>query len=431
MAKMPRYLRVMATKLPARITDRSSYGEIVTVLPAGDAMLPKRKGGRAIDRIAELTDLIVGLVGDGSTIDQLAYRKSLEARAPASVKALANDLACYASFCSRVRGPGLPASEARLVAYLEDCEARHLAPATVGRRVATMAVVHGLLGVPSPTLAPVVRDTLRGFRRRVDVRQRQAGPLRLGEGIGIGAVKGFTLTALLEACFGSVIGLRDAALLSLGYDAGLRVSELVAIDCGHIKPIEDGAGVLDVARSKTDQEGRGAQAWLSPETMRRIAAWRAEAAIGEGPLFRRIAATRTKGRKPRRAIRITELAWNASVDHARMAARPERLASVAYMIGEVALTPGAVRLIIKRRARQAAEEGLVALFGKELDAALAALSTHSLRVGLTQDLFANGEDAGPIAQALRWTSTATALRYGSKLAPEANATARLLAKVRR
>ena len=45
--------------------------------------------------------------------------------------------------------------------------------------------------------------------------------------------------------------------------------------------------------------------------------------------------------------------------------------------------------------------------------------------------FANGEDAGPIAQALRWTSTATALRYGRKLAPSSNAAARMLKGVRK
>ena len=108
-----------------------------------------------------------------------------------------------------------------------------------------------------------------------------------------------------------------------------------------------------------------------------------------------------------------------------------KLASTTFVIGKDPLTPAAVRLIIKRTARRAADEHLVNLFGKELDAAIAALSTHSLRVGLTQDLFASGEDAGPIAQALRWTSTSTALRYGRKLAPSSNATARMLREVRR
>src|SRR3546814_1002063 len=109
-----------------------------------------------------------------------------------------------------------------------------------------------------------------------------------------------------------------------------------------------------------------------------------------------------------------------------MAARPARAATVTYGIGERALTPAAMRLIIKRTALAAADQGLVDLMGADLDHAIDALSTHSLRVGLTQDLFANGEDAGPIAQALRWTSTATALRYGRKLAPSSNAAARML-----
>src|SRR3546814_11089558 len=60
-----------------------------------------------------------------------------------------------------------------------------------------------------------------------------------------------------------------------------------------------------------------------------------------------------------------------------------------------------MRLIIKRTALAAADQGLVDLMGADLDHAIDALSTHSLRVGLTQALFANGEDAGPIAQALR------------------------------
>src|SRR3546814_13076937 len=85
-----------------------------------------------------------------------------------------------------------------------------------------------------------------------------------------------------------------------------------------------------------------------------------------------------------------------------MAARPARAATVTYGIGERALTPAAMRLIIKRTALAAADQGLVDPMGADLDHAIDPLSTHSLRVGLTQDLFANGEDAGPHAQALPW-----------------------------
>jgi len=427
---------MVATSPSARSASAAPDGaaELVVVRAAGDAPLPRRQGGRATDRVAQLTALLVSLVGQDGAIDRLAFRKSLEARAPMSVKALANDLACYASFCARAGGIGLPANEARIVAYLEDCERRELKPATVGRRLASLAVVHRLLGVASPTRASIVRDALRGFRRRVDVTQRQAGPLRFGEGLGSAPAKGFTLSALLQACPGTVPGLRDGALLSLAYDTGLRVSELVRVACDQITVEGDGSAILTVARSKTDQDGQGAYAWLSPDTMRRVSAWRTGGGIAEGPLFRRIGVVRTKARAAAAPAALPAppgFRWRwpeaaISPDDAQ-----PRLASTTFVIGKDPLTPAAVRLIIKRTARRAADEHLVNLFGKELDAAVAALSTHSLRVGLTQDLFASGEDAGPIAQALRWTSTSTALRYGRKLAPSSNATARMLREVRR
>lgn len=404
--------------------------EIVTVVVAGKARLPRRTGGYAIDRVVELTRLITSLLTPGSSIDQLAYRKSLEARAPASVKALANDLACYAGFVACAGGVGLPAEEARIVAFVEDCESRGLKPATVGRRLASLATVHGLLGVVNPVAGPIVRDALRGFRRRFGAGQRQAEALRYGDGVGGETPKGFTLSALIEACPRNVAGLRDAALLSVGYDAGLRVSELVAINCAHVAEQDDGSGLFVIPHSKTDQEGRGATAWLSPDTMRRLAAWRSEAGIADGPLFRRVAVVRTQARPARRARALSELHGNARWDLAALQSQPSKPASVTYAIGETALTSAAVRQILKRTARRAANEGLVALFGAELDAAIAGLSTHSLRVGLTQDLFASGEDAGPIAQALRWNSSTTALRYGRNLLPSSGATARMLKKVR-
>lgn len=407
--------------------------ELVVIRRAGEGTLPRRTGGRAVNRVAQLTALLARLIGAGATIDRLAFRKSLEARADSSVKALANDLACYANFCARVCGEGLPASEARVVAYLEDCEARKLKPASVGRRLASLAVVHGLLGCPSPTRGSIVRDALRGFRRRVDILQRQAGPLRYGEGIGIEPAKGFTLSVLLQACPGSLPGMRDAALLSLAYDTGLRVSELVRVAVAHIAPESDGSATLTIPTSKTDQEGKGALAWLSPDTMRRIATWQQGAGITAGPLFRRIGVLRTKAReaKPRPELPAPPgYTWRLPIGTQRPLVREAALATTTFVVGDHALTPAAVRLIIKRTARRAVDEHLVNLSGKQLDAAIAALSTHSLRVGLTQDLFATGEDAGPIAQALRWTSTSTALRYGRKLAPSSNATARMLRDVR-
>lgn len=422
----------------------------MTIEGAGRGELPRRRSGQALDRVRQLTELLAEIVHPDHAIDRLAYRKALEARASNTVRALASDLACYAAFCRTELGVSLPASESRVVAYLEHLEALGRKPATVSRRLASLATIHGLLGVTSPTLAPVVRDAMRGLRRRMGVRQRQAGALRFGPGIDAalaldgedGAAEegqgkrshrnAFTLTALLAACDIDPSGLRDAALLSLGYDTGLRISELLRVEVVHLTPGEtgDGAGVLFVPTSKTDQQGEGAHAWISADTMRRVAAWLEVAEIRSGPIFRRVAVRRAKAWAANRPVRMESLAPNARITRERMYGRPAVPAKVTYTVGDVALTPVAVRTILKRTALRAADLGLVDLYGSALDDAIARLSTHSLRVGLTQDLFANGEDAGPIAQALRWSSTATALRYGRELAPESNATARMLRNVR-
>jgi integrase len=82
--------------------------------------------------------------------------------------------------------------------------------------------------------------------------------------------------------------MRDAALISLAYDAGLRVSELVGTKVADLRQVGDLSGRLEIAHSKTDQEGQGAWAWLSPDTMSRVSAWLLASGITEGPVFRRI-----------------------------------------------------------------------------------------------------------------------------------------------
>lgn len=393
------------------------------VVRAGDAGgLPQR---RALGAAPSPDDRLLATLGRAAPADlppvsAIGVETALEAMADASKLAIAADLDCWLDWCASERRAPCPADPEDVVRYLRALEADGKKPATLSRRVASLATVHRLLGLDreaNPVAAPMVRNALRANRRRKGAAQRQAAPLRFGGELG--ATGGFTISAMLAACSTDVQGMRDAALLSVGYDAGLRVSELTAVAVEDLRPQPDSSGLLHLPRSKTDQEGLGAWAWLLADTMRRVAAWFAEADITEGVLFRRVGVDRRR----QRSKELADARWgDADADGAALL--------VTYTVGNQPLTRQGVTGIYRRIALAAAAAGLVELPAGELDAAIAALSTHSLRVGLTQDLFAAGEDGAGIALTLRWSSPSTALRYGRQLQVQSGVAARVLARVR-
>lgn len=98
------------------------------------------------------------------------------------------------------------------------------------------------------------------------------------------------LVATLD--LGTLGGLRDRALLVLGFAGAFRPSELVALD---VEDIDWLPGlVVHIRRSKTDQEGKGASIGLlygsDPATCpaRTLRAWLAAAGIEAGAIFRHV-----------------------------------------------------------------------------------------------------------------------------------------------
>ncbi len=414
-----------------------SVGEIV-IHQLDRRALPQRRAHGSAEPIDArlLRTIAAALPADFPPVSQLGVETALEAMADATKAAIAGDLDCFIAWCAEEKRAPFPADPEDLVRYLRHLEAQGKKPATLSRRMATLASAHRLVGIGGkdglPTDHPMVRNALRANRRRKGAVQRQAAPLRFGGALDAhGEVKGFTITALLDACGGDAQGLRDAALLSVGYDAGLRVSELTATAVVHLEPQADGSGLLSIPRSKTDQEGQGSWAWLSAETMRRVQGWLTQSGIEDGPLFPRVGIDRRRARAavPPQAYRA--IPGNTRHWQERLRGSPAVQAQVTYTIGRTPLTRQGVCAIYRRVALAAADAGLVELLGANLFEAIAALSTHSLRVGLTQDLFAAGEDGAGIALTLRWSSPATALRYGRKLAVRSNAASRVLGSIRR
>ena len=140
---------------------------------------------------------------------------------------------------------------------------RGLAPASLSILAAAVGAAASSAGVKDPR-GPVTRRTLRKLKREHAARGRgQVEGLRREAAVA---------AARLAAEEGTALGLRDAALLRLGSDGLLRISELVAVQVDDLGPREDGSGVLALPRSKTDQEGEGSTLYVCRETMAAVAA---------------------------------------------------------------------------------------------------------------------------------------------------------------
>lgn len=416
-----------------RLSALSRAGDVpvIDVVETRLVRSPKRPGAKAPDHRQRWLSEIARLADPAlCAVDELAVRQSLRALADATVRARAADLECFGRFCAARGRRGLPATPAILVAYADALAEAGQKITSINRKFSSIAVAHALLGLDNPCQALAVRQGLRAIRKERGVVRRQALAVRLGDQ-DQGFQKGITLQGLLAACGDDPPELRDAALLSVAYDGGLRASEITSICVEHIEDQADGSGLLYLPRSKTDQAGEGAYAYLSADAMQRIKCWLDVSKISSGTLFRAMARRVWTVRKGQPARPDAKPLGGGKFIIFERPAEPT-LRRVAFALpaevapGEARLSTQGLAKIYRRAARRAANSGFIDLAGPELEKAIAAFSTHGFRVGLAQDLFAERFDVGQIQLAMRWKSPTTALGYARKLQTSANAAAQFL-----
>lgn len=208
-----------------------------------------------------------------SSVSALGVETALEAMASASKLAVAADLDGWLDWCTGEHRRPCSSEPEDLVRYLRALEADGKKPGNAVTPDRRPRDAHRLLGFDRDAL-PMARNALRANCRRKGAAQRQAAPLRSAAVLATPVPLPFQ--PCWPACGSDLQGHRDAALLSLGYDAGLRVSELTSIEVKDLRRHRDGTGLLHLPRWKTHQERLGGWAWLSADTMRRVATWRAE-----------------------------------------------------------------------------------------------------------------------------------------------------------
>jgi len=170
------------------------------------------------------------------------------AKAPSTRKAYQSDFRIFESWCAAHGIASLPSAPQTIALYIASCVVARLAPATIARRLASISKAHQTAGFedsPASTKHFVVGEVLKGARRTLGVAQKCKDPLLLND-----------ICRLLAACPGNLLGLRDRALILIGFAGAFRRSELCAMSVSDLCFSASGL-VINVPRSKADQEQAG------------------------------------------------------------------------------------------------------------------------------------------------------------------------------
>lgn len=210
------------------------------------------------------------------------------------------------------------------------------------------------MDLPDPTHHEDINLTYRRINRRNAVRPKQAKALTRDY-----------LDRFLATEPETLWGLRNRAMLSLGYELLTRRSELVALRTNDIESAGDGTLRVLIRRSKADPFGAGRLAFTSRKTAALVSDW----LDWRGPDVEWLFCPIYQGKAVNRSLETTT-----------------------------------VKRLVKNAARRAG------LNQTDIDA----FSGHSLRVGAAQDLLVKGFDTAAIMRAGGWKSVSVLARYLEK-----------------
>ena len=209
-----------------------------------------------------------------------AYTYADAAMAPSTRRAYASDVRTFSAWC-RARGlPSCPAAPETVAVYLGAEADAGAKPSTLARKVAAIRFAHVAAGLEPPTASEAVRRVLKGIRRAKGTKQAKKAPATAER-----------VLVMVSHAPRTLAGLRDRALLLLGFGGAFRRSELAALTVADLDESPEGLRVT-VRQSKTDQEGAGAVvpiargATACPVTA--VREWLTAAGVSEGPVFRAV-----------------------------------------------------------------------------------------------------------------------------------------------
>ncbi len=181
-----------------------------------------------------------------------------EARAPSTRRAYRNDVQRFTDWCSVREIEPFPIEIESLLKHLIWMVEQGRKLSTIERSVVSLSLAQDILKQGAPLRNSVeLREFLKGLRRR----KRREEPVKEAPALMLADLK-----ELVGRCdLTTRSGLRDRALLVIGWFGAFRRSEIVALNFGDVREVREGLRV-HVRFSKTDQEGYGAIVGLPRRT---------------------------------------------------------------------------------------------------------------------------------------------------------------------
>ena len=199
------------------------------------------------------------------------------AYAQSTIESYYRDFCVFVQWCEKRTINLLPCG-AHVVASFLDEQSKTKAPATVRRYAVSIGKIHRLLDLDDPTKYEVVKLALRRAHRSAVAPQRQSMGLTRDN-----------VNAIVALSHRSMRHLRDATMISVGFDALARRSEIVGLRVSDVQISDLRSGRVLIRRSKTDQMARGRWAHLTETTSALVLKWLEECANNQflfGPVYR-------------------------------------------------------------------------------------------------------------------------------------------------
>ena len=273
------------------------------------------------------------------------------AYAPNTLKSYYADAKAFVDWCREKNIQPFPLTSANTRTYIETM-APDYSYASIRRRLSCLRRINKLLGHQDYTHTEEVYLTIRRLKRSKCLDQQQA--------VGINHD---LVLKMIAAQPDTHAGIRNRAMLSLGYYFLARRSELVALRTIDLELTKDGALKGLIRKSKTDQYGRGRLVFGSERSAKLLRVWFLK--------------------KPKEIEAVF-----CAINHGRCVDRP----------------------ICDRNVNEIIKKSVVKVKRCERPSDLE-VSGHSLRVGAAQDLLIKGYDMAAIMRAGGWSNAETVSRY--------------------